>query len=92
MIYVYVRRNADGCIRMWKANEWQPSPEIVAEFRDGKYSCDCRREKFFCWANNEDEPEKKPTCTSGQFSVLLMSLNSRIIYMDDDWAVIKESA
>lgn len=86
MIYVYVRRNSDGCTRMYKADHMQPSPEIAAEFKDGVYACDCQRAKFFAWANNEDEPEKGDTCTTDQFSILLMDAAQQIVYMDDSWA------
>lgn len=85
MIYVYVRRNSDGCIRMYKADHMTPSPEAIAEFRDGIYACDCQRAKFFAWAAGEDEPEKGDTCTTSEFSVLLMNTAQQLFYADDNW-------
>lgn len=91
MIYVYVRRNSDGCTRMWKANDWHPHTLDLADWKDGKYSCDCEREKFFAWAAGEDEPAKLDVycntggCSLGQFSILLMDAAQQIIYLDDNW-------
>lgn len=85
MIYVYVRRNSDGCMRMWKANDWHAHTVDRTDWTDGKYSCDCERQKFFSWANNEDEPDKPQTCSTDKFSILLMDAGQQIVFMDDNW-------
>ena len=88
MIYVYVRRNSDGCTRMWKAADWHPHTVDKTDWTEGKYSCDCERQKFFAWAAGEDEPEVDRivgSCTTDQFSILLMSADQQIDYLDDNW-------
>ena len=71
-IVAHIRENATGKIRTYSIDGvLEDGAEFVSTFiwEHGNYSCDCNRELFFGYANDEDE--KDVVCGDYRYSVNL---------------------
>lgn len=90
---VYIRRVADGMVRVYREDPWHP-PEgesigSIYLWEDGNYSCDCNRHLFFQRAGGElgiHEIEEVPCNTSPadrKYVVDKIVVGGEVVYQDE---------